>query len=153
MSFSERGHLVSRIVAVCAVVLAITACTPQAQEETPRPSITATSGPQLPGEEPGVVGATKLPSDIPNSPAVRSAAKITSCAASDGGWTAAGTVTNPTEDDASYVVTVFFTNSAATVVGSGQATVEVDGGATTDWSVTSDFVAPNETLCALRGVG
>ncbi|MGG1909560.1 hypothetical protein AB1285_21615 [Microbacterium sp. NRRL B-14842] len=56
---------------------------------------------------------------------MRAGTQITTCTTEDDGGTAEGVVGNPTDEDATYVVTVFFTTDAATVVGSGQATVEV----------------------------
>lgn len=128
-------------------------CTPAPVRPDPSPSASVDAGVQLPGEKAGVVGETALPTDIPDSPEARASTQITSCTATDDGWAAEGTVRNPTDADASYVVTVFFTSAAATVVGTGQKSVDVAAGAEATWSVAAEFTAPDETLCALRAVG
>lgn len=133
-------------------VFLLSACS--AAEEEPTPTPTAADGaPQIPGEEEGVVGATSVPEDVPDAPEVRAGTQITTCTTEDDGGTAEGVVGNPTDEDATYVVTVFFTTDAATVVGSGQATVEVPAGEEADWSLTADFVPPSDLRCALRGAG
>lgn len=140
------------LVALVATGIALAACTGEPTEPEPTPTI-ASGAPQIPGEKPGVVAATSVPDEVPDSPAVRAGTQITSCESGGGAGTAEGVVGNATDDDATYVVTVFFTTDAATVVGSGQTTVDVAAGEEAEWTVTADFTAPSTTLCALRGVG
>ncbi len=69
-----------------------------------------------------------------------------------GGWKASGSATNPAGQAHSYLLTVYFTDSAATVIGSGTASVNVQGNTSGRWSVTSRFVAPSAVKCVLVGV-
>lgn len=140
-------------VPVVLVGLALAACAPAPSEPDPTPPAVDSGAPQIPGEKRGVVAATSVPEDVPDAVELRAGTEITSCEAEDGTGTAKGVVGNPTDDDASYVVTVFFTTDAATVVGSGQTTVDVAAGDQAEWTVSAEFAAPSETLCALRGVG
>lgn len=152
---SRRAHVrrtATALVPLVAIGIALAACTSAPNDPEPTPT-TASGAPQIPGEDPGVVAATSVPDDVRDSPEVRAGTQITSCESDGGTGTATGVVGNPTDDDATYVVTVFFTTDAATVVGSGQTTVDVAAGEEEKWTVTADFTAPSTTLCALRGVG
>jgi hypothetical protein len=153
--FASTGKTRQVIVAGIISVMIFTAgCTPHPTEPSPTPTqTTSSSGAQLPGERDGVVGATALPEDIPDAPDIRASTHISSCTATDDGWEAEGTVRNPTDTNASYAVAVFFNTTTATVIGSGQATVDVPAGAERPWQVQAVFTAPEETLCALRGAG
>lgn len=101
----------------------------------------------------GVVNATAVPTAVPNDNAARKNVTMSSCKASDGGWQASGTAKNPTDQPADYTVTVFFTTSGGTVIGTGQSDVTVKPGAEEPWTVSSSFHAPSDTRCVLRGVG
>lgn len=122
---STRRRSIARLAAPILILgFLLSGCTPAAED--PAPTRTAAEGaPQIPGEDEGVVGATSVPEDVPDAPEVRAGTQITTCTTEDDGGTAEGVVGNPTDEDAAYVVTVFFTTDAATVVGSGQVTVEV----------------------------
>jgi hypothetical protein len=61
-------------------------------------------------------------------------------------------VTNTAATDATYTITVFFTNESATVIGFGSKQVPVRSGATSAWSVTDTTVDSSHTRCVLRGV-
>jgi hypothetical protein len=100
-----------------------------------------------------ITGATALPTNIPNTAALRSRVQITSCTKITGGWKAAGTASNPTKKNTYYTVTVFFLASTGTVLGSGQTRPHVPAGKTSNWSISDHFTAPTNTRCALRGVG
>jgi hypothetical protein len=78
---------------------------------------------------------------------------MSTCKATKGGWTAGGSATNPGSKTADYTITVFFTTTAATVVGSAQTRVRVKPGAEETWTAGKKFTAPRRTLCVLRGVG
>jgi hypothetical protein len=98
----------------------------------------------------GVVNATAVPSAVP---VARKNVTISSCKATKDGWQASGTATNPGEKQTDYTVTVFFTTSAGTVIGTGQTKVTVKPGAPQPWTISSTFHAPPDTRCVLRGVG
>ncbi len=153
----RRGCLAA-LVATLTVVVMLSGCTaartphPPASS-TPQTPHTALAGPQIPHEPPGVVGATALPTGIPNTASLRSRVQLSSCTKAAGGWGAAGTAKNPAEKDTSYTITVFFLAPAGTVLGSGQSTVRVAAGKTVKWEVRDTFTAPTTTRCSLRGVG
>jgi hypothetical protein len=152
-----------RLALAAAVVLtsatALTGCTSGGDEHgtTPRPS--APSSSHAPTSSPanalpaGVTGATAVPAKVPNKPALRKDVVLSSCASAGRSWRASGTVRNPGSRDRRYTITVFFTSSTATVIGTGAAKVRVPSGAQRSWKVVGKFRAPNPTLCVLRGVG
>lgn len=117
-------------------------------------SPTVAAGAQAaPGLPKGVKALTKVPADVPNDPALRSQVSVSSCSSVDGGWRAAGKATNPGTSPATYRITVFFTTSTATVIGTAHTRVTVKPGEDKEWTVSDAFAAPKKTLCVLRGVG
>ncbi|GAA0964635.1 hypothetical protein GCM10009561_22210 [Frigoribacterium faeni] len=140
---------------VLSTVLVLTGCTSTQQDrnETEAPTPPSTGAPQIEGQPEGVVGATTVPSDVPNDAKLRDFVSLDTCEAIDNGWSAAGTAMNETKDDATYDVTVFFTVSSGTVVGSGQTKVDVPAGETASWEIEDTFTTPITTSCVLRGVG
>jgi hypothetical protein len=92
-------------------------------------------------------------SAIVNDVAKRKAVAITKCAAADGGWSASGTAKNAGTSDATYAITVFFTDAHATVQDFATTSVTVKAGQTQDWSAAKKFTAASPTECVLRGVG
>jgi len=106
-----------------------------------------------PGLQKGVEAATDVPTDVPNDPDLRNQVALEACTATDRGWAATGTATNPDSDARSYTVTVFFTTAHATVLGSASTKVTTAPAATQPWRVTDRFKAPKGTRCVLRGVG
>ncbi len=101
----------------------------------------------------GVVGATAVPTAVPNKPALRTKVAINACAAAAGGWAASGTARNPGKTSTTYRITVFFTTKNATVIGTAATKVHVPSGATRRWRADAKFTAANPTQCVLRGVG
>jgi hypothetical protein len=138
------------VAVVGSLALALTGCTPaSAPVPSASRSASATTAPGLPA---GVSQATDVPTKVPNDPSARSAVSTTECAAVDGGWRAAGSAKNPGDAARTYEITVFFTTSTATVLATGTTSVEVEPGATAEWSIAKDFTAPSGTLCVLAGV-
>lgn len=139
-----------RIGAALAAMLSVgllAACTPS-QESSPTAKPAQAFG--LPS---GVRQATSVPSDVPNTPALRRNVAIDTCARSAGGWKAVGTAKNPTKADATYTISVFFTTDTGTVIGTGKTTVAVSAGSSSDWTVSSTLTPAPDTRCILRGVG
>jgi len=101
----------------------------------------------------GVVNATEVPAVVPNDAAARKNVTVSSCKATRDGWEASGTATNPASKQTDYTVTVFFTTTGGTVIGTGQSKVTVKPGAQQAWTVSSVFHAPPDTRCVVRGVG
>jgi len=137
-------------------VLGAAGCTSSHPSKAPsstspaRSSAGSTSAPALPS---GVTGATDVPASVPNKPAWRQDATVTTCRSTSGGWSAGGSVHNPGKKLRVYRVTVFFTTTSATVVGVASARVRVPAGADRPWRAIGHFTAPPKTLCVLRGVG
>ncbi len=72
---------------------------------------------------------------------------IDTCQATDTGWSASGTATNPAATATTYTITVFFTTDAGTVIGFADMTAEVAASKTGHWTVAAEFGAPASTLC------
>jgi hypothetical protein len=117
-------------------------------------SSTAPTAPKHPEKSAVVTPTTEsvtLPSyrnDVMRRPEV----KLTSCAAAPGGWTASGVITNLATTSHDFVLTVFFTDSSATVLASGKTSVTVDAKRSGRWHITAQFASPKVVLCALVGV-
>ena len=95
---------------------------------------------------------TTEPVPIQSSPTVRQQAAVVSCKPVAGGWEASGVATNPASDAHTYGLTVYFTDAAATVIGSGRTSVTVSGKSSGTWHVTGTFTASPPVKCVLVGV-
>lgn len=142
-----RKALLSVLVTASLVTL-LSACTPNSDAGP-----TKSPSPTTAGLPPGVTGVSVLPTNVPNVPTTRAQTAISSCAAVKGGWAAGGIMANPTAEKASYTITVYFTTSSATVIGTAQTTVEVGGNSKADWTASDQFIPAPETKCVLVGVG
>lgn len=110
--------------------------------------------PSVAGLPAGVVNATAVPTAVPNNTATRKNVTISACHSAQDGWQASGTATNPdSKKKTDYTVTVFFTTSGGTVIGTGQTHLTVKPGANQPWDVTAAFHPAKDTRCVLRGVG
>jgi hypothetical protein len=98
----------------------------------------------------GVPGC--VPSNVPNQGSARKDVQMINCGSSSGGWSAGGTIKNMLGHHATYHITVFFTSTEATDLAYGSTSVPVTSGQTKRWSVKSNFSAPAQVLCVLRGV-
>jgi hypothetical protein len=92
-------------------------------------------------------------SSIVNDIDKRKDVTVAKCAATADGWGASGTVKNSGTADATYAITIFFTNDHATVEDYATATVSAKAGASADWTAAQKFAATTPTNCVLRGVG
>ena len=129
------------------VALGLTACA-----GSPEPSPTPEASVPVNGLPDGVSLPPDVPTEVPNDPDDRQNVAIGTCEATEGGWRAAGTAANPGESEVTYEITVFFTTGAGTVIGFAGTAADVEAGGSANWSAEADFVAPEETLCVLRGV-
>jgi hypothetical protein len=138
-------------VALIALTLALTGCTgsPDHGPATPQASAT-TAAVGLPS---GVTQAQSLPTRIPNKPAARANVQLSTCAKTDDGWKAAGTIANPGKSKTTATITVFFTTDKATVIEAAQTKVTTAPGKKQSWTAQAKFTTPPKTLCVLRGVG
>lgn len=153
-SLSRRRRPPTLAVMAAVGLLALTGCTASHGHKQPDSGHTPTAANATATPMPTTaIGATALPTDIPNTAALRSRVQITNCTKTPGGWKADGTAANPTTKDTSYTVTIFFLATTGTVLGSGQTTPQIAAGKTVKWSVKDKFTAPAGTRCALRGVG
>jgi len=134
---------VMTFIAVATVVAVMGGCT--TGEPTPRTSES------IHGLPPGVTQPHSVPVDVPNDAVERLNVALSVCEEVDGGWRAGGEVVNPAERDVEYEVTVFFTTSGGTVIGFGSTRVPVAAGETGSWDVVGEFVAPEGTVCVVRG--
>jgi hypothetical protein len=119
-------------------------------------STTRTSTTVIPGLHSlpaGVTNALSLPTHILNDVQLRRNVQLTRCEATKHGWKASGTATNPATAKADYAITVFFTTSSATVIGSGVTHVRLGPRAHRTWTATGSFTPAPATSCVLRGVG
>ncbi|HEY4224743.1 MAG TPA: hypothetical protein VGM70_02930 [Pseudolysinimonas sp.] len=137
---ARRGRSLVSGAAAIAAVLALAGCT------------VAPAAPHLGATASPTPTSAVLPPVIPNDPGLRSDASMTSCSSAKGGWRASGQIANSTGDARDYRLTVLFTSSKATVIGSGTATVHVRAGQKVPWSIRADFVPASPTLCVLSGV-
>lgn len=74
------------------------------------------------------------------------------CKVTDSGAEATGIVTNKSDQDVDYSITVTFTNDKATNVGAGSTKVTAKAGQETEWTVTGKFKAPKTVLCVVVAV-
>jgi hypothetical protein len=93
------------------------------------------------------------PSAIPNNVAQRKNVSLTACQPTQGGWAAAGVATNPGSTATRYAITIFFTDTSATVLDYATTNVSVAAGQHANWRAAARFTAPAHVLCVLRGVG
>ncbi len=90
---------------------------------------------------------------IVNVPNERKNVTLDACTANASGWQASGTAVNTRAKAVRYSITVFFTDSAATVLNYGAVTVRVPAGKTEKWVAASKFEKTANVRCVLRGVG
>ena len=148
-----RRNLIITAVAVVAfttiVILALSgAFTESTRSAAPRPVHSAPAA--LPSDVPQ---AGKVPTKVPNDPALRKNVTVSDCSQAGKGWKAAGKATNPSDKPLDYTLTVFFTSDKATVLNTADTSVKVEPGKTAEWTIQKDFPATAKTLCVLRGVG
>jgi hypothetical protein len=74
------------------------------------------------------------------------------CKVTDSGAEATGIITNKSDQDVDYKITVTFTNDKATNVGEGSTKVTAKAGEETDWTVSGKFKAPKTVLCVVVAV-
>lgn len=103
------------------------------------------------GLAPGVSLPSAVPAGVPNDRVDRLNVSLTTCQNTTLGWRAGGSIRNSTKAPATYQVTVFFTTTEGTVLSFGDTRVDVPAAASQEWSIESSFVAPESTLCVLRG--
>lgn len=142
-------RMMGTAMASLALGIALSGCT----NGTPTDAGTPTASATVPGLPPGVDQVSELPTDIPNDPETRANAELDECVATENGWQASGTMSNPGDEETTTVITVFFTTDKATVVGTAQTSVTVEPGDQQDWTAEAAFTAPAQTLCVLRGAG
>jgi hypothetical protein len=146
--------------AACALTSAlalvtVTGCSSSSADASKKTSSAAstTAGAASTGSAAAAQNTLPAASAIANDVAKRSSVSVTKCAASDGGWTASGTARNSGTGDATYAITIFFTNSHATVQDYATTSVTVGAGKSVDWTAAKKFTASTPTNCVLRGVG
>lgn len=150
---SARCAPAAALAAGVLILAGLTGCFPAGTDGGPDATPAPTATEDVAGLPEGVQQATDVPLDVPNRPELRGDVELTLCDEVDGGWQAAGTVTNSAADSRDYTITVFFTTEGGTVIGTGDTEVAVAGGESEDWSVTGELTPAPGTNCVLRGVG
>ncbi len=74
------------------------------------------------------------------------------CGSVSGGWQLTGTIKNPSSDEVSYDILVYFTTTSATVINSAETVVKVKGGDTAPFTATKQFAGPPNMLCVIVSV-
>lgn len=133
-----------------AAPLVLAGCT-ASPTPTPTPSRAAVA--DINGLPEGVQQATEVPTDVPNTPALRQNVSVASCENADGGWKAGGTAKNPSDQPVDLTISIFFTTDKGTVLGTGSTKVGVKPGDTAQWTVKAPLTPAPTTVCVLRGVG
>jgi hypothetical protein len=128
-----------RLLVLCAVTVGLAGCS---GSSAPGPTTTTAA----------TAATSTTAIGIVNNPAVRTQAAIVSCRSVSGGWEASGIATNPLGNSHRYVLTVYFTDPSATVLGSGRTSVEVPGGSSRTWHVIARLSATLPVRCVLAGV-
>jgi hypothetical protein len=96
--------------------------------------------------------AELIPPSVPNDNAARKDVLMPDCNATKDGWSAGGVAKNPTASTTTFIITVFFTNPAATDLDYAQTTITVPPQGAQFWLVKATFRAPGRVDCILRGV-
>jgi hypothetical protein len=128
--------------AACIAAISLAGCSssPQASTTTTKPTSSSGSTPSL-------------PKTVPDNPSLRHDVNMSTCQVITGGWEAGGTAKNSGTSTKTYLITVYFTDTQATVVGYAQTHVKVAPGQSAQWTASSKFAAPSQTRCVLSGVG
>ena len=90
---------------------------------------------------------------VPDNLSLRHDVSMETCQAIAGGWEAGGSAKNTGKATTTYLITVYFTDTQATVVGYAQTHVKVAPGQSANWTASAQFAAPAKTRCVLSGVG
>jgi hypothetical protein len=151
--FTRRNILIAAVAAAALIAVLVTALTGLFAGGAPQAVNSAASPASSAGLPSGVAQAGKVPTKVPNEPALRHNVTISDCSKTEHGWKAAGRANNPTDKTITYALTVFFTTEQATVLKAADTHVTVEPGKTADWTITKDFATTPKTLCVLRGVG
>lgn len=142
-------------VAGCSSAPRSTSASPTALSNAHATTTTTTT----PAEPSGTTGAgvetsaaELIPPSVPNDNAVRKDVLMPDCNATPGGWSAGGVAKNPANATTTFIITVFFTNPAATDLDYAQTTITVPAQGAKFWLVKASFHAPKRVDCLLRGV-
>jgi hypothetical protein len=137
--------------ATCVAAVTLAGCSKSHDQASPSSSAGASTA--ATAASPVTQDTLPAASAIVNDVAKRKSVVITKCAAATGGWSASGTANNTGTADATYAITIFFTNAHSTVEDYATTSVTVKAGQTQNWSTTKQFAATTPTNCVLRGVG
>lgn len=126
-------------------------CTGGTDDADPSPSASASPSPSASADEaPGITDITDTPGSGEGLVGALADSAVTTCEAADGGWTVAGTVTNPTDAPALYRIYVSLLDAAGGTRALTQVDVpDAEPAAATEWSTTIDL-ADEGLTCVLR---
>ena len=132
--------------------LASIAATSTTTSSTTATSSTTTTTTTNSTTKPTVTTKPAVDSKVPNQTNARKNVDLINCAATANGWSAGGTVVNPSSQPTTYAISVNFTSSGEFALANASTSVTVPAGKTRLWSVNAAFNAPILVLCVLRGV-
>ncbi len=149
----RSGLLLGGLAAVAAMTVAGCSSSPGATSTVASNSTTSTPT-TLSANASGVAtsAAELIPPSVPNDTAARKDVLMPDCNATKGGWSAGGVAKNPTASTTTFIITVFFTNPAATDLDYAQTTITVPPQGAQFWLVKATFHAPSRVECILGGV-
>lgn len=132
-------------VVAAAMAVLLTGCTGDPAPVTEDPSAAESAAPSSPAAEPAATpvlsGAAMATADL----------TITACPPGTGSVTATGTVTNPADAAADYLVVVSWLGADGGVLTSAWAEVaEVGAGTTVEWSATGELGGDQAADCTTR---
>ena len=127
-------------------------CSSPSNSTSASTSTTAASNGSTTSTPGGGSATTTIPNSVPNVDADRKNVTVANCGSIPGGWSAGGSVKNPSSSATTYHITIFFTSAQATDLASASTSVAVGANGTNLWTVKASFAAPSQVLCVLRGV-
>lgn len=147
--FREARPLCAAIALAIVIGVGVSGCTPTVDQTTPSPAPT-TSEATPAAEPPSVTDVIDTPGSGEGLVGALADSTVSSCALAEGAWKVDGTVTNPTEEPASYRIYVSLLTASGETRALQQVNVDkVDAAATSDWTASLP-VADDGLSCVLR---
>lgn len=140
---TRRPRILAALVGAAMLTTVVAGCTPDAE---PEPTATPTAEAQ----DPGVTDIVDAPGSGEDLTGALADSEVATCEQADGGWSIAGTVTNPTDAPADYRIYVSLLNGANDTRGLQQVDVAgVEPEATAEWE-SSIAIDEADLQCVLR---
>jgi hypothetical protein len=146
------NSLAAYALTACLATLCVAGCSSSHKDATTSSTTSGANSSDSASSAPLAQNSLPPASSIVNNIDKRKAIVVSKCSAADGGWQAAGTANNTGTAAETFAITIFFTNSHATVEDYATTNVTVKAGQTANWTATKKFTATAPTNCVLRGV-